>query len=71
MEVDDTQYPRTFFYENDLYPGNKMKVQFSKRPFARDGNYTQTRGAHPPESTGETRVDWVWVRVRVAPDISV
>ena len=35
---------------------------------------TKPKAAGPPapepESTGETRVDWVWVRVRVAPDIS-
>ncbi|CAK8535202.1 unnamed protein product [Lathyrus sativus] len=34
MEIDDTQYPMTFFYEHELYPGNTMNVQFRKNPFA-------------------------------------
>ncbi|CAJ1956870.1 unnamed protein product [Sphenostylis stenocarpa] len=32
-EIDGTQYPKTFFYEEDLYPGKIMKVQFSKGLF--------------------------------------
>lgn len=34
MDIDDTQYPMTFFYEHEFYPGKTMKVQFSKNPFA-------------------------------------
>ncbi|KAG4971871.1 hypothetical protein AAZX31_13G267000 [Glycine max] len=33
MQIDDTQYPKTFFYEQDLHPGKTMNVQFSKSPF--------------------------------------
>ena len=29
-QIDDTQYPKTFFYKEDLHPGKTMKVQFHK-----------------------------------------
>lgn len=29
-QIDDTEYPKTFFYEHDLHPGKTMNVQFSK-----------------------------------------
>ncbi|CAJ2659952.1 unnamed protein product [Trifolium pratense] len=55
MEVDDTQYPRTFFYEQELYPGNTMNVQFSKRPFAQPyGVYTWMREIKDIEKEGYT-----------------
>ena len=33
MQIEETQYPKTFFYKEDLHPGKTMKVQFSKPPF--------------------------------------
>ncbi|RZB95102.1 hypothetical protein D0Y65_019523 [Glycine soja] len=33
MQIVDTQYPKTFFYEEDLHPEKTMNVQFSKSPF--------------------------------------
>lgn len=55
MEVDDTQYPRTFFYEHDLYPGKTMKVQFSKRPFAQPyGVYAYMREIKDTNKEGYT-----------------
>ncbi|AES66786.2 putative BURP domain-containing protein [Medicago truncatula] len=55
MEVDDTQYPKTFFYEHELYPGKTMKVQFSKRPFAQPyGVYTWMREIKDIEKEGYT-----------------
>jgi len=55
MEVDDTQYPKTFFYEHELYPGKPMKVQFSKRPFAQPyGVYTWMREIKDIEKEGYT-----------------
>ncbi|XP_015943734.1 unknown seed protein USP [Arachis duranensis] len=41
MKVDDTQYPKTFFFEHELFPGKKMNMKFSKIPFAQPyGVYT-------------------------------
>lgn len=55
MEIDDTQYPKTFFYEHDLYPGKRMNVQFSKRPFAQPyGVYTWMREIKDIDKEGYT-----------------
>ncbi|MED6182824.1 hypothetical protein PIB30_032390 [Stylosanthes scabra] len=44
MKVDDTMYPKTFFFQHDLYPGKKMSVEFSELPFAQPyGVYTWGR----------------------------
>ncbi|KOM43713.1 hypothetical protein LR48_Vigan05g131800 [Vigna angularis] len=32
-KIDDTEYPKTFFYEHDLHPGKTMNVQFSNGLF--------------------------------------
>ncbi|MED6162016.1 hypothetical protein PIB30_066381 [Stylosanthes scabra] len=41
MKEDDTQYPKTFFFEHELFPGKKMNMKFSKIPFAQPyGVYT-------------------------------
>ncbi|XP_057748017.1 unknown seed protein USP-like [Arachis stenosperma] len=34
MKIDDTQYPKNFFFEHELYPGKTMNLQFSKIPYA-------------------------------------
>ncbi|WJX73448.1 hypothetical protein P8452_57229 [Trifolium repens] len=55
MEIDDTQYPKTFFYEHELYPGKTMNVQFSKRPYAQPyGVYFYMRDIKDVEKEGYT-----------------
>ena len=55
MKIDDTQYPRTFFFEHDLYPGKTMNLKFSKRPYAQPyGVYSWTSEVKDIEKEGFT-----------------
>ncbi|AES66791.1 putative BURP domain-containing protein [Medicago truncatula] len=46
MEFEKQQYPEDLFFQNELYPGNTMNLQFDKSPFAQPAGLIKYLGAN-------------------------